>query len=161
MAFVVARRGGVFEIRESTVTTAGPRARTLASFRALTDEVLERARQAAARPFDTAQVRAAATRAGAPIGESSADQAARALLFELASGRSPSPALRRLVVDGLTRSGPLPELEASATAEWATANLTERGQVLLDLLHLADRLPPTRRDRLRFPRLVGRTETQV
>ena len=42
MAYVVERRSGHWEIRESVHTAAGPRARTLATFRMLTDEVLER-----------------------------------------------------------------------------------------------------------------------
>jgi hypothetical protein len=64
MAYVVARPRGRFEIRESVHTPEGPRARSLASFAVLTDEVLARARERAVRPFDTDAVRASATRAG-------------------------------------------------------------------------------------------------
>ena len=63
MAYVVARPKGRFEIRESVHTDKGPRARTLASFKELTNEVLARARRRASRPFDAKAVRASAERA--------------------------------------------------------------------------------------------------
>jgi hypothetical protein len=63
MAFVVARPKGRFEIRESVHTSKGPRARSLANFSRLTDDVLERARRRATRPFDPTAVRASAARA--------------------------------------------------------------------------------------------------
>lgn len=65
MAYVVVRPRGRFEIRESVHTPKGPRARSLANFSQLSDEVLARARQRATRPFDVATVRAAAQRAAA------------------------------------------------------------------------------------------------
>jgi hypothetical protein len=67
MAYVVARRGGRFEIRESLHTPKGPRARSLASFAALTDEVLRRAAARARRPFDPDAVIASGRRAGAAV----------------------------------------------------------------------------------------------
>ena len=63
MAYVVTRPKGRFEIRESVHTPKGPRARSLANFARFTDEVLERARRRASRPFDADAVRAAAQRA--------------------------------------------------------------------------------------------------
>ena len=65
MAYVVTRPKGRFEIRESVHTAKGPRARSLANFARLDDEVLDRARRRASRPFDTEAVRAAAERAAA------------------------------------------------------------------------------------------------
>ncbi len=65
MAYVVVRPRGRFEIRESVHTPKGPRARTLANFAQLTDEVLARACGRATRPFDVEAVRAAAERATA------------------------------------------------------------------------------------------------
>lgn len=62
MAYVVARPKGRFEIRESVHTPNGPRARSLANFATLTDDVLKRARRRASRPFDADAVRAAAAR---------------------------------------------------------------------------------------------------
>jgi hypothetical protein len=65
MAYVVTRPNGRFEIRESVHTLKGPRARSLANFATFTDEVLERARKRASRPFDADAVRAALERVGA------------------------------------------------------------------------------------------------
>src|ERR1700761_7259080 len=65
MAYVVARPRGRFEIRESIHTPKGPRARTLANFEQLTDQVLDTARQRASRPFDVDAVRNSAAKAGA------------------------------------------------------------------------------------------------
>jgi hypothetical protein len=66
MAFVVARPGGRFEIRESLHTPDGPRARSLAGFDVLTDEVVAKAARRAQRPFDVEAVLASGRRAGAP-----------------------------------------------------------------------------------------------
>ncbi|HEV2943923.1 MAG TPA: hypothetical protein VGX26_02260 [Solirubrobacteraceae bacterium] len=66
MAYVVARPKGRFEIRESLHTPAGPRARGLAGFDVLTDEVLAKAARRAQRPFDVEAVLASGRRAGAP-----------------------------------------------------------------------------------------------
>jgi hypothetical protein len=66
MAYVVARPKGRFEIRESVHTPAGPRARSLAGFDVLTDEVLVKAARRAQRPFDLEAVLASGRRAGAP-----------------------------------------------------------------------------------------------
>ena len=67
MAYVVTRPNGRFEIRESVHTEKGPRARSLANFSLLTDEVLTRAAGRATRPFDVGAVLGAARRAGAPM----------------------------------------------------------------------------------------------
>jgi hypothetical protein len=67
MAYVVARRNGRFEVRESLHTPRGPRARTLTSFRVLTDEVLAQAARRAKRPFDAQAVLASGRRAGAEV----------------------------------------------------------------------------------------------
>ncbi len=67
MAYVVARRDGRFEIRESEHTANGPRARTLASFRVLSGTVLSAAADKARRAFDVQSVLASGRRAGAAI----------------------------------------------------------------------------------------------
>ncbi len=67
MAYVAVRRNGRFEIRESLHTSRGPRARSLASFATLTDEVLAKATTRATRPFDADAVVASARRAHAPV----------------------------------------------------------------------------------------------
>ncbi len=64
MAYVVARPRGRFEIRESVHTPKGPRARSLANYAHFNDEVLDKARRRATRPFDAGVVRAAAARLG-------------------------------------------------------------------------------------------------
>jgi hypothetical protein len=67
MAYVVARRNGRFEVRESLHTPKGPRARSLAGFDVLTDEVLVAAARRAKRPFDAQAVVASGRRAGARV----------------------------------------------------------------------------------------------
>lgn len=67
MAYVVARPRGRFEIRESVHTPDGPRARSLAGFDVLTDEVLVKAARRATRPFDADAVIASGRRAGALV----------------------------------------------------------------------------------------------
>jgi hypothetical protein len=67
MAFVVPAQRGRFEVRESRSTKQGPRSQTLASFTELTDEVIEKARQKAAKPPSAEELRRAARRAGAPV----------------------------------------------------------------------------------------------
>jgi hypothetical protein len=155
MAYVVGRAGRRWEIRESVHTPAGPRARSLATFETLDDGAIDRARRAATRPIDQNQVRAAARRVGAPVAEAASDAAARTLLAELAAGRAPSPALRRLLINRLVAAGPMPELSGDdGIADWAGASPADRGAALHDLLELADRLPAPRRGRLQYPRLA-------
>jgi|SRR5580704_3458708 hypothetical protein len=67
MAFVVARRGGRFEIRESFHTAGGPRSRTLAGFNVLTHDILAAAQRRAQRPFDAEAVIRSGRRAGAQV----------------------------------------------------------------------------------------------
>jgi hypothetical protein len=67
MAYVVARRKGRFEIRESLHTANGPRSRTLAGFSVLTDDVLSAAARRAQRPFDSDAVLRSGRRAGARV----------------------------------------------------------------------------------------------
>jgi hypothetical protein len=87
MAYVVSRRNGRFEIRESLHTPRGPRARSLASFDVLTGEVLARAAQRAQRPFDAAAVIASGRRAGARIAANPATPDGAYRQFVEASGR--------------------------------------------------------------------------
>lgn len=154
--YVVPRRNGSWELRESVSTAAGPRSRTLASFRTLTPETVARARDRATAPVDPAAVRRAAARAGAPIAASDADAAAARLLEQLAGGRAPRPILRALVADALDGAeGPTPSDAARAVAPWVAASAGERGVALRDLLLLADRLPaPRTPPRRSFPRIA-------
>lgn len=67
MAYVVARRGGRFEVRESLHTANGPRSRTLVGFDVLTEEILTAAARRAQRPFDREAVIGSGRRAGARV----------------------------------------------------------------------------------------------
>jgi hypothetical protein len=177
MAYMTARQNGTWEIRESTSTPDGPRSRTLASFRTLSDEVIDHARARAEKPLSAEDIRAAARRAGAPVDLATADRAAGDLLRELADGREPHPILRALLIDALqegppTRLGEKPQARdrqptaadvlpfetphnARASAAWLTRTPAERSATLDDLLLLGDKLPHGRRvgEPLRFPRL--------
>jgi hypothetical protein len=163
MAFVVPTRTGRFEIRESHNTARGPRSKTLASFRELTDDVIETARTKATTPPSAEELRRAARRAGAPVAREPAEEAARKLIAELDKGRRIAPSLRRILIDLLQdghREAPGRADEAGhAVAAWMAATPAERGNALVDLLLLADALPSGGRKGkpLRFPRLDSGT----
>lgn len=164
MAFIVSTPRETFEIRESRSTPAGPRSRTLVTFKELDDEAIEKASARAAKALDPDQLRQMARRAGAPVAAAPADRAARSLIAELAQGRDPDPALRRLLVDALEGNDrgvaaedalpqPLSDAARSAAA-WLAATPRLRGEALRDLLLLGDALPARRHEGARrFPRL--------
>ena len=155
MAYVVARPGGAWEIRESRTTPAGPRGRTLATFRTLTPQVVEHARARSSRPLREQKLRELALRAGTPVAARSPNQAAGELLAELASGSRPRPVLARLLVDAIQPGVAEPVSDsARAAARWIAASPRARGETLRDLLLLADRLPAARASsRPGFPRI--------
>ncbi|HWF17284.1 MAG TPA: hypothetical protein VG244_13950 [Acidimicrobiales bacterium] len=136
MAYVVARPKGRFEIRESVHTANGPRARSLANFAALTDEVLETARLRASRPFDARTVRASARRAGSPVRRSSRRPAPRA------PGVAPalSPAAAQRFVEASRRAAA--SFAAVGPIENGDANPRDPGDVLIDLLGFAEAVQP-------------------
>jgi hypothetical protein len=143
MAFVVPTKRGQFEIRESRSTPKGPRSRTLATFKELSDEVIAKAREKAAKPPDPKDLRDAARRVGATVASEPIDHAARELIAELGKGRELDPSLRRMLVD-LLAEHPKPRSAGDAVhsvAEWVSATPEERGRALVDLLLLADALP--------------------
>lgn len=154
MAFLVARKDGRFEIRESLATEAGPRARTLASFRELDDDVLDRAAANASRPFDRAAIVRRAERLSVPRHPDLASRWARALIAELRHGRSPAPPLIELLRDELPPpTRPTPDTIEQAL-EWIGKSDAQRGATLRDLLDLADRFPQRERPpRSTFPRI--------
>jgi hypothetical protein len=140
MAYVVARPGGRFEIRESLHTPAGPRARSLAGFEVLSDEVLVKAARRAQRPFDVGAVLASGRRAGAPTTVSAVQKLD-------ASPRRFVEASRRM---------------ARALQRPPASRASDPGAALIDLLGFADAVahnqPPRRFEPLEFPvlrRLVG------
>jgi hypothetical protein len=166
MAFVVPTRSDRFEIRESRNTPSGPRSQTLVSFRELTDEVIERALEKAAKPPTREELRRAARRAGAPVARPRIEQAARELIADLAKGQRLDPPLRQILLELLQRGyredgSPSPANEAArAVSTWMAATPEERGRALFDLLLLADALPSggRRGKPLRFPRLDVRSD---
>jgi hypothetical protein len=137
MAYVVARPRGRFEIRESVYTDKGPRARSLAGFSELTDEVLAKARRRASRPFDTTAVRDSAVRAGAPA----------------TVPRHRRPDTRRFVQSSRRMAR---TLEARPPAR--AGSTRDPGDALIDLLGLVAQVsafgPPRAPEPLRFPPLA-------
>ncbi len=152
MAYVVRRPLGRWEIRESYATGAGPRSRTLATFRALSPKVIERAAGAAQTHFDPNRLLRAARRAGVPFEPAPGDAIATSLIRGIACGERVRPGLRRLLRDRLDASQIRPVDES--LAEWIGATPEERAAALVDLLGLADRLPRPRAGPLEFPRLA-------
>jgi hypothetical protein len=138
MAYVVARPRGRFEVRESLHTPKGPRARSLAGFEVLTDEVLAAAARRATRPFDEAAVIASAGRAGAQV--------------------MPGP---EGVAEGIVRDSSRRFVEASRRMARsmrpgpASSGREDPGAALIDLLGFADAVarsqPPRPYEPLRFP----------
>ena len=150
--YATRRPNGSWELRESRMTSRGPRSRTLATFRVLDDGAIARAIERSVAEPSAEDVRAAAHRAGAPVAARAADAAAGALLRELAAGNAPAPPLRRALSDALAGKRP------GDAAAWLGASPERRGRALHDLLLLADSIPQRRR-RARapaFPRLVTR-----
>lgn len=159
MAFVVCRRDGRFEIRESLTTPSGPRARTLATFRELTDAVLDHAERRSTRPFDRANVEAKALAAGARRDRRDLTRRAHLLLADLHSGHALPPVLAAALSRELSHEGAALPDSVPPLTDWLGATLRERGEALRDLLRLTDRLPPRpERRRKTFPRIAsGRT----
>jgi len=155
MAYIVARPKESWEVRESRSTSAGPRSRTLATFKILTTGVIERAKTRSSAPLNPGELRRAARRAGAPVEGGEADRATGELLAALAAGEEPRPVLRRLLLDVLKDGRPSTSDSVRAAARWSIATPRERGETLRDLLLLADHLPAgqARLAAARFPRV--------
>jgi hypothetical protein len=134
MAYVVARKGGRFEIRESLHTANGPRSRTLAGFSVLTDDIIEAAARRAQRAFDVEAVIRSGRRAGARVrvATSGADRA------------------RDRFLAGSMRM-------ASALVGTPPRGRPEAGTALMELLGFADMVrasqPPRPFEPLQFPAL--------
>ena len=139
MAYVVPRRNGRFEVRESVHTPRGPRARSLAGFHVLTEDALSAAAKRASRSFDATAVIASARRAGAPVhapllGETAPDDVASRFL-EASRRMSRSMARKR-----------------------SALKPADPGAALIDLLSFVDAVrqsqPPRPPEPLTFPVLV-------
>jgi replication-associated recombination protein RarA len=163
MPYVVATKPGRFEVRESASTASGPRSRTLANFRVLTDEVVEKTQARAEKPPTTEELTRSALKAGAPVRGPELDEAARETLRLMANGERPDPMLRRLLLDALSDEGRSDEPAdpkatvsdaARAATQWVGVGLEERGKALRELLELADALPiGLRSPAIDFPRM--------
>ena len=86
---------------------------------------------------------------------SAADDAARALLAEVAAGRLPSPGLRRLVA-GMLSDPPAHDPPGAEAAEWFGKSDADHGDALRDLLDFVDALPARPAPPLSFPSLNRR-----
>src|SRR5262245_61883721 len=117
MAFVVVRPQGRFEIRESQFTAKGPRARTLASFRILTTEVLATASDRAHEYLDERAIRRRCAELGAPIADESAAQDARRLIAALRRGGQVGAPLAALLRRELPAVDDVPDTVDGAS-EW-------------------------------------------
>ena len=153
MAYVIHRSDGRFEIRESVHTERGPRARTLATFRTLDDDVLDHAAKRATRVFDRAVVIDRAIQRGAEYVAADTAALATSLIRSIAAGgRLPTTlagALRLQIGEGRPLPDTIPPL-----IDWLGASLADRGDALRNLLRMTDRLPPPRRrSKQRYPRI--------
>jgi hypothetical protein len=163
MTYVVATKPGRYEVRESVTTPKGPRSRTLAGFREMSAETVEKVRARAEKPPTAAELTRLALRAGAPVRGSELNEAARETLRRLADGEQPDPKLRRLLLDALSRPDPgrrqsepqsVVSDAARAASQWVGVGPEDRADALRELLELADALPIRRRPAaIGFPRL--------
>ncbi|MEY2565993.1 MAG: hypothetical protein QOE35_522 [Actinomycetota bacterium] len=155
MAYVVDRGDGRYELRQAAGTSRGPRARTLASFRVLNDDVLTHAEERTGGPLDRTAIRRSARRAGAPVAPPPGDERAGALLGVLARGGAPTPVRSHLLAHALAPDAvDPPDHHVRAAGAWVDADAQARGAALRDVLSLVDAIPARRRTApLRFPRL--------
>jgi hypothetical protein len=152
MTYVVARPDRRFEIRESESTPAGPRAHTLATFRVLSERVLDHAASRARRPFDRERVKARAAALGAVRIDDEAGRAARELLAGLQRGATPPPALVGRLRTALAQARAEAPDSVEPVLDWIGTSTARRGEALRDLMRLADRIPKRRRPAtLSFP----------
>jgi hypothetical protein len=147
MAFITANKRGGFEVREARNTPKGPRSRTLATFRRLDAETIDKVISRAEHAPSREELIVAALRAGATVSVTPVDEAARDTLRSIARGERPSRKLRRLLLDALSD-------EPNSVAAWLGVSPAEKGDALCDLLLLADAVPIRRRSKeIGFPRL--------
>lgn len=147
MTYITTGRSGAFEVRESRTTPAGPRSRTLATFRELDAATIEKVIERAETPPTRGELVAAALGAGATVAPKPVEKAAKDLLRALARGEGLSPSHRRLLLDALNG-------ESRQAAEWVGTPLAQRGEAFRDLLLMADAIPlRARPPESSFPRI--------
>jgi hypothetical protein len=151
MAYVVARRSGRFEIRESLHTSNGPRSRTLAGFGVLTDDILKAAAKRAQRPFDGDAVIRSGRRAGARVRVATTG-ASRARDRFLAGSSSMASALAKPPATAARGDAGAALMELLGFADMVRAGQSPRPFEPLAfpaLSHLAEQRPATAVERLR------------
>jgi len=74
MAYVVATKPGRFEVRESVSTLEGPRSHTLATFREMNGEIVEKVQARSEKPPTAAELTRLALRACSPVRGSQLDE---------------------------------------------------------------------------------------
>jgi hypothetical protein len=159
MATIIKRPDGRIEIRESAWTPQGPRSRTLAIARALTDELLDHAAERATRPLDRERLIDRARALGIHHSRTTQPDAVPALV-ERARAAALWPTHARALRTLLRGSDdvPLPD-HLEAMTEWMGADAEARGRALVDLLKLTEAVmqhrPESRRvfEPLTFPSL--------
>jgi hypothetical protein len=155
MAFIVAKKDGSWEARESVRTESGPRSKTLASFREISPEVIRQITDRASKPVDIDDLRRRAARAGVPTA-TEVDRLAARTAREIALAGRPSRNYSILLADALREESKLPH-HLDRMKLWAGATLAERADVLVDLLRASGAFPPIDRERdrqrPRFPRI--------
>ena len=156
MAYVVARPRGRFEIRESVHTPKGSRARSLASFTELSDEVLGKAGKRASRPFDADAVRASAARAGVPTRRHRAAEIRQPEIRqpEVRQAEMQKPEMQKFVESSRRMAAALETRPGGA----GSSPSRDPGDALIDLLDLVSQVsafgPARRPEPLRFPPLA-------
>lgn len=159
MAFVIRKPGQRFEIRESRHTPAGPRSKTLASFRILNRNVLRLAASRSAAPIDEASIARRAAELGAQV-ELVADvtEVALGLVESLRRGDDLKPGAAAMLKAVLgCRGGQVDDAAAQAAAEWIGTSDAKRGEALVELLLLGEQLPRRDRGEMAFPPIGART----
>jgi hypothetical protein len=146
VAFLTRRGDDRIEIRETRRTDAGPRARSLASFRgALTPEVLDIAESRAAGAFDRQLLLQRASALGIPVTTKRPSRPVRDLLGLLHRGVGFDPTLLAALRDAIDRAGAagLP-VALREVAEWIGSTDRQRGEALRGLLRVSDRIVASR-----------------
>lgn len=141
MTYIVSRPGGRWEIRETHRTAAGPRSRTLTSFRVLTPEVAEKAIERSSRSLTAWELQKMATEAGALLGTREVDRLARSLLSRKAAGEMPRPGLARALLDALASSSAERRDEREQGGRVGDRDDEAAGERLEEVLGLAEALP--------------------
>src|SRR5579859_7325983 len=137
--FLARRPGDRWELRESRLTSAGPRSRTIATFRELTPDTVSHAMKRSSGTLDPSALRALCRRAGAPVTPLPQDAAAAELLSAIARGERPRRGLARVLAAELNGGQESVSASERAAARWVHATTQQRGDTLRDLLLLTDR----------------------